>query len=508
VTPTPRLPRLVVALGVAAGVSLPGCAVGPDYHPPEPPVVKAYGDSPLPPETASADVAGGEAQRWLADRDVPAEWWTLLQCPALDTLVRQALQDSPVLAQATSKLARAQEDLIARRGATEIPRIDAGVSATRVDVQPESFGVPQLPIDTPFTLYAASVSVSYTLDLFGKSRRELEGLEARVDYERYRQEAARLMLAGNVVTAAIEEASLREQIEETAAIADVQSKMLAILERREALGGVARLDVVTQRGELARTRASIPGLQETLERTRHRLAVYLGQLPSEASLPEFRLTDLKLPADLPLSVPSELVRQRPDIRAAEALLHEASANVGVATANFYPRITLSGQGGSLTTALGSLLAGGTGFWLLGGALAQPIFHGGELKAEKRSAVAAFDQAGAAYREVVLGGFQNVADVLSALTGDAQALHERVEAAASAETAYEIATRRYEVGGVSLLELLDAQRQHQSTVIDRTRSVARRFADSAALFQALGGGWWSEERNRAAAAAETRPAPQP
>jgi len=493
-TPTPRLPRAAIAF--ALGVSMAGCAVGPDYRPPEPPVVKGYGESPPPSETASADVAGGEAQRWLSDRDVPAEWWTLLGSPALDALVRQALQDSPILAQATSKLARAQEDLIAHRGATEIPRIDAGVSATRVDVQPESFGVTQLPVDTPFTLYAASVSVSYTLDLFGKSRRELEGLQARVDYERFQQEAARLMLAGNVVTAAIEEASLREQIEETGEIADLQAKMLAILERRESLGGVAKLDVVTARGELARTRATIPGLEEQLERTRHRLAVYLGQLPSEASLPEFRLADLKLPSDLPLSVPSELVRQRPDIRAAEALLHEASANVGVATANFYPRITLSGTGGSLTTALSSLFAGGTGFWLLGGALTQPIFHGGELKAEKRSAVAAFDQAGAAYREVVLGGFQNVADVLSALTGDAQALRERVEAAASTETAYEIARHRYEVGGVSLLELLDAQRQHQSAAIDRTRAIARRFADTAALFQALGGGWWSEEATRA------------
>src|SRR5262245_18386416 len=386
----------VLALWIA------GCAVGPDFHAPEAPAVSRYATTPLPPETVSAEGPGGQAQRFVSDRDVPAEWWMLFQCEALDALVRQALGDSPVLAQARYRLVRAQEDLAARRGATQIPRLEAGVSGTRIDVQPESFEVPALPIDTPFTLYAASVSVAYTLDLFGKSRRELEGLQARVDYERFELEAARLMLAGNVVTAAIQEASLQEQIETTEAIVALRSGRLEIIEQRERLGAVPRLDVVRQGGELARDRASLPALHEQLDRTRHRLAVYLGQLPGEAQMPEFRLSDLRLPSELPLSLPSELVRRRPDIQAAEALLHEASAQVGVATANFYPRITLSGTGGSLTTALGSLFAGGTGFWLLGGSLLQPIFRGGELKAQKRSAVAAFDQAGAAYRDVVLG----------------------------------------------------------------------------------------------------------
>jgi NodT family efflux transporter outer membrane factor (OMF) lipoprotein len=500
-----------VAFACALGAFASGCAVGPDYHPPEPPVVGTYGAGPPPAETASAERPAGEAQLLLEGRDVPAEWWTLFRSEALDTLVRQALADSPVLAQATAKLKRAQEDLIARRGATRLPRVEAGVSATRVDVQPESFGLTDLPIDTPFTLYAASVSVSYTLDLFGKSRREMEGLQARVDHERFEQAAARLMIAGNVVTAAIEEASLREQIETTRSIVELQSRGLAILERREALGGVSHLDVVTQRRELARTRASLPDLEELLERTRHRLAVYLGRLPAEAGLPEVRLTDLHLPTDLPLSVPSELVRRRPDILAAEALLHVASADVGVATANLYPRITLSGTFGSLTTALGSLFSGGTGFWLLGGALAQPLFRGGELKAEKRAAVAAFEEAGAAYRQVVLTGFRSVADTLSALDADARALRDRAEAESAARTAFDIASRRYEVGGLSLLELLDAQRQHLSASIEATRAAADRYADSAALFQALGGGWWNEADTSPTAtepvtATEGRPSP--
>jgi NodT family efflux transporter outer membrane factor (OMF) lipoprotein len=486
---------------------LAGCTVGPDFQSPEPPSVARYTTSTQPTETASADVPGGEAQRFI-ERDIPAEWWKVFQSDELDALVRQALSDSPVLAQATSKLVKAQEDLKARRGATQIPKVDARLSGTRVDVQPESFDVQQLPIETPFTLYDASVSVSYTLDLFGKNRRELEGLQARVDYERFELEAARLTLAGNVVTAAIQEASLREQIEATEAMVDVQSRRMEILQRREELGGVARIDVVAQRGDLARMRASLPPLRERLEQTRHRLAVYLGQLPGAAELPVIRLVDLKLPSELPLSLPSELVRRRPDIQAAEALLHEASAEVGVATADFYPQITLSGVGGSLATALSSLFSSGTGFYLLGATIAQRVFHGGELKAKKRSAEAAFEQAGGAYREVVLEGFQDVADILAALENDALTLRERAEAAGLAQAAYDINSKRFDAGGVSYLELLDSQRQSLAASVDQTKALADRYADSAALFQALGGGWWTEQAAQDGGAAEPASETQP
>ena len=465
-----------------------GCTVGPKYRPPEPTTVTRYGSAPLPAETASADVPGGEAQQLLAGRDVAAEWWTLFHSPALDALVRRALADSPKLASATAKLTKAQEDLAARRGRTQYPQVDARASATRIDVDPESLGVPQLPVEMPLTLYDASASVSYTLDLFGKTRRELEALAAEVDYQRFELEAARLMLAGNVVTAAIREASLRAQIERTERVAALQEELLRITERREQLGGVARVEVEQQRALLAATRAELPGLGEQLERTRHRLAIYLGQPPGTDELPELRLTDLQLPTELPVTLPSELARRRPDIQAAEALLHRASAEVGVTTANLYPRITLSASGGSLATALGSLFSGGTWFYLLGGTLIQNVFHGGELKAERRAAVAAFDQAGAAYREVLLEGLGDVADVLSALEADAATLRDRAAAAGAAKAAYDIASSRYEVGGISHLALLEAERQYASATIAETRAVAERYADSAALFQALGGGW--------------------
>jgi NodT family efflux transporter outer membrane factor (OMF) lipoprotein len=430
-------------------------------------------------------------------RDIPAEWWTLFQCPPLDALVRQALRDSPKLAQAQAKLVRAQQELQARQGATRYPKLDAGASINSVGVEADAFQSESVAENFPLTLSAATVSVSYTLDLFGKNRRELEGLRAAVEYERFELEAARLMLAGNVVTAAIEEASLREQIATTEKAVSLATRQLEIVERLESLGAVPKLDIVQQMGELASTRAALPGLRRRLEQTRHRLAVYLGQPPADAQLPEIRLADLRLPTDLPLSLPSDLARQRPDIRAAEALLHEASARVGVATANLYPRITLSGTAGAV--AVTPLLNGVAGFALLGASIAQPLFHGGELKARKRSAVAAFDQAGAAYREVVLSGLQNVADTLVALDADAKTLRDRAEAATLAKTAYEITAKQYEAGGVSLFGLLEVQRQQVTASVDEVRATADRLADSAALFQALGGGWWTAEAARRAAA---------
>jgi NodT family efflux transporter outer membrane factor (OMF) lipoprotein len=475
-----------MALGLDTLIT--GCAVGPNFDPPKPPTVERYPTTAVPDVTASADVPGGQAQRFVGSRDIPAEWWTLFQSPALDALVRQALRDSPRLAQAQAKLGRAQHELGARQGATRYPKVDAGAGVTAVGVDTDAFKSEGLGDNFPLTLSTATVSVSYTLDLFGRNRRELEALRASVDYERFELEAARLMLAGNVVTAAIDEASLREQIESTEAAVGLGERQLQIVEQLEQLGSVPKLDVVTQNAELARTRATLPVLRQRLEQTRHRLAVLLGQPPASVQLPEFRLAELRLPTELPLSLPSDLARQRPDIRAAEALLHEATARVGVATANFYPRITLSGTAGAV--AVTPILDGVAGFALLGASLAQPLFHGGELKAKKRAALATMDQAGAAYRAVVLSGLQDVADTLVALDGDAKTLRERADAARHTKTAHDITAKLYEVGGVSLLTLLEAQRRQLEAAIEETRAIGDRFAHSAALFQALGGGWWT------------------
>ncbi|HTQ72799.1 MAG TPA: efflux transporter outer membrane subunit [Burkholderiales bacterium] len=469
---------------------LASCASEP-VQPPTVPATDSYTPTPVAAQTASADVAGGQAQRIASGQDIPAQWWTLFRSPSLDQLVREALEGSPTLARAGARLRQAEEDYSARTG-TQYPRVDAKLSANRVDVHPQSLGVQALPVAMPLNLFLASVSVSYTLDLFGSTRRELDALRAETDYQRYELEAARLMLAGNVVTAAIREASLREQVALTEEMIALQARSLAIAERLEQIGSAAKADIVAQRLELAQNRAMLPELRRQLEQVRHRLAVYTGRPPSTAGLPEFRLSELQLPEELPLSLPSELARQRPDIRAAESLLRQAAARVGVATANLYPQITLTATGGSLASSGGDWFAGGTGFYLLGASLTQPIFHGDELQAKRRSAVAAYEQAGAAYKEAVLLGFQNVADALRALETDAVKLRERAEAAAQARTYHDIVSSRYEAGGVSFLSLLDAQRKLRAARLDQTQAVADRYADSAALLQALGGGWWSEE----------------
>jgi NodT family efflux transporter outer membrane factor (OMF) lipoprotein len=459
---------------------LVGCSSREPLKPPETPAPAQFTATPVVEE------------RLAPGKDIPAQWWSLFQSPSLDAMVRRALEGSPTLVRAQARLKQAQEDLSARSGA-EWPRVDAKLSANRVDIGSQSFGAQPLPIKNPLNLYLASVSVSYTFDLFGATRRELEALSSQVDYQRYELEGARLMLAGNVVTTAIREAALREQIAATEEMIDLQAQLLAIAERLEKAGGIARFEVVAQSRELAQARAALPDLRRELERLRNRLAVYAGQAPGTPGLPEFFLTDLRLPAELPLSLPSALARQRPDIRAAESLLTQAGARVGVATANLYPQLTLTANIGTLTTSASDLFSSGTAFALLGGSLVQPLFRGGELEAKRRSALAAYEQAGAAYQETVLQGFRDVADTLRALEADAARLRERTDAVAQARRYRDIAAERYKAGGVSQAAVLDALRQYRRARVEMTQAVADRYADSAALLQALGGGWWSNAK---------------
>jgi NodT family efflux transporter outer membrane factor (OMF) lipoprotein len=487
--------RRAYAISILA--MLAACSNEP-VHAPELPQVDQYTSTPIE-RTASADGPNGQSQVFASTADIPAQWWALFHSPALDGLVREALDASPTLAKAQAKLRQAEEDLGTRADATHLPKVDGKLSANRVDIPAGAFGGPGLPIASPLNLYLASVSISYTLDLFGSTRNELATLRAAVDYERYEVQAARLMLAGNLVTTAIREASIREQVVQTEAALALQSRQLAITEEMETAGGAAHADVVSQRAELARARASLPELQRSLQQTRHRLAVLTGRPPGAPDLPQFRLAQFQLPLELPLTLPSELARQRPDIRAAEALLQEAGAKVGVATANLYPQITLSANAGSLATNASNLFNSASAFYLLGASITQPIFHGGELQAKRRSAVAAYDQAAAAYKETVLSGLQNVADTLRALEADASKLKERTDAATQARDFERITSARHEAGGVSLVAVLDAQRKLRNARLDQTQAVADRYADTAALFQALGGGWWHEENTAAAPA---------
>ena len=477
--------RVSAAIGAVVLLLAQGCTVGPKYRAPGPVALATYTPKPLPAETASSAGAAGVAQKLSATADVPADWWTLFRSPELDRMVRQALANSPTLQQATWRLKQAQEELNARRGATRYPTVSGNASVEEEQLNLAAFGIP-FPNPSPFTLLNGSIGVSYALDIFGANRRAIEGLSAQRDYEAWQAEGARLMLAGNVAAAAIRQAQIREEIELTRQMLDVEEQQLRIVEKRYRAGGVAESDARSQRTLVAETRALLPGLEQQLDAVNDELAVLMGQSPAAAQVAPISLDRLHLPAALPVSVPSALVRQRPDIRAAESLLHQASANVGVATANLYPQIVLSGSGG----AIGTNFTTGGDIWNVGGALTQPIFNGGALRAEQRKAQAAYDEADGVYKQTVLGAFQQVADTLYAIEHDAQALAARTDAANEADASYRIAAARYRAGGISQEALLDAERQRLQMELNRTGAVAARYADSATLLQALGGGWWN------------------
>lgn len=471
--------------GAVALLLAQGCTVGPRYRAPAPPAIATYIPAPQPGQTASATGQAGAAQIFQAAGNLPAQWWTLFHSPQLDGMVKQALANSPTLAVATARLKEAQEELNARSGAAKYPTVSGSISAQEEQLNLAAFGIP-FPNPSPFTLMNGSVAVSYALDIFGANRRVIEGLRAERDYQAWQLEGARLMLAGNLVSAAIQQAGLRQQIDLTRKTIAVQQSELEIVEQRYRAGGVSDSDLRSRRTLLAQARAALPALQQRLDAVNDQLAVLMGESPAQARVPALSLDSIELPETLPVSLPSSLVRQRPDIRAAEALLHQASANVGVATANLYPQIVLTGGGG----AIGTNFWNGGDIWNAGASLTQPFFNGGALRAEKRKAEAAYQEAGSVYRQTVLQAFQQVADTLCAIEHDAQVLQARAEAASNAEAYYKIASRRYAAGGISQLATLDARRQQLDAALDRTAAAAARYSDSATLFEALGGGWWN------------------
>jgi NodT family efflux transporter outer membrane factor (OMF) lipoprotein len=347
-----------------------------------------------------------------------------------------------------------------------------------------------IPVNVPlsiFNLYNASVNVSYDLDLFGGTRRAFESASAEAEYQAYELKAAHLALASNLATTAFKEAALRGQMDATREMIAAQTRQLAVMEKQLALGGVAKADVIAERRQVDQTKATLPPLEKALEQARNQLAIYAGKLPSEAKLPEFQLDAFTLPQELPVSLPSALVRKRPDILAAEARLHEASADIGVATANLFPQFELSAGYGPQATEASAFFKKDSMIWSLAGSLTQPIFHGGELMARRRASQAAYDEAAANYRQTVLVAFGNVADTLKALEADAKTLEAETDANAQAKASLEVTQGQYKLGGVSHLALLDAERQYQQTRLDLAQAQAARLADTTALFAALGGG---------------------
>lgn len=472
-------------LAFLCSLVLCGCAVGPDFHTPAAPDTQTYTRNAEPSGTVAAGGMDGAAQTFTAADTAIPRWWRQFQSVELDRLVEQALSRSPTLAQARAKLIEARENYNAQAGATRFPSVDAGISGVRQQVDLAAFGIPHIENPGPFSLFNASVSVSYVFDIFGGNRRALEATLAQVDYQSFELDAARLSIAGNVVSAAVQRASLQQQIVLTQRLAEAQAQQLTIVEARFAAGGVAQLDVNSQRTLLAQTRASLPPLATQLAQADHQLAILVGVVPSAADFGELTLDSFHLPNDIPVTLPSTLARERPDIRASEALLHQASANVGVATSNLYPRFSLSAGIGSERTNIQDIVSG-LNIWNIGLNLTQPIFHGGELHARKRAAQAAYDAAFASYQQTVLQALQQVADALTALRNDAPELRARNDAALQAQANLDIAHAQYSAGGISRSNLLDTQRQALQTALDQTRAQAGRLSDTAALFQSLGG----------------------
>ena len=467
-----------------------GCRVGPDFAPPAAPAVSGYTSAEFAVGDSVGSAQAGSPQRLLSGQDIPAQWWTLFRSPGLDALVRDAIAANPDLAAARASLRQAQELAQAKQGSL-FPQIDAQLGYSRQKLSTASTGGVETSANL-YTLATAQVNVSYTLDIFGGTRREIESLVAAADQQRYQLEAAYLTLTSNVVADAVQEASLRAQVAATEEIIDILRQQLGVVRGQFVVGGASMSDVLTQQSTLAQTEATLPVLKRQLAQQRSQLAVLAGRLPSEGINQRFDLASLTLPQELPVSVPSRLVEQRPDVQSASAALHQATAQVGVATANMLPQITLTASLGDSALRLGEMFSPGTALWSIGGGLLQPVFQGGALRHQRAAAVAAMEAAAAQYQSTVLTAFQNVADALHALQSDADALAANRRALDAATAALEISRAQFRFGGVSYLTLLTAQRTYAQARISLVQTLAARYADTAALFQALGGGWWNRD----------------
>jgi NodT family efflux transporter outer membrane factor (OMF) lipoprotein len=484
----PRVPSaLPVLLAALALAPVAGCKVGPNFKTPSAPEVGAYTAAPLATTATSADVPGGEAQRFANGGDIAADWWTLFHSSALDALIDRSLANNPDLQAAQAALTVARENVLAQRGAF-YPAVAASFSASR---QRQSGELAPTPNSNAFlyNLFTPQVSVSYVPDVFGLIRRTAESVQAQAQGVRFQMIATYTTLTANVVVAAIQERSLQTQIVATRQLIELNSRMLQILQYQFAKGYASGLDLAAQESQLAQVTATLPPLLKQAAQTHDLLADLTGRFPSQAPVESLDLSSLQLPQELPVSLPAALVAQRPDVLQAEANLHDASAKVGIAIANRLPNIILTADAGSTALALNQLFTEGTGFWGIGAAATAPLFQGGALLHAERAAKAAYLQAAAQYRSTVLSAFQNVADTLSALEQDAEALQAAAAAAAAARRTLDLAQRQLQDGYAGDLALLNAEQSYQQSQISLVQAQANRYADTAALFQALGGGWW-------------------
>lgn len=475
---------------------LTGCAVGPDFVRPEGTKVDRYTHAGDPSATVEAD---GKVQVFKVGSEIAPDWWRLFNSDKLDAIIKEAAANNQTLQAAQASLRKSQDNLRAGYGVF-YPQVDASFDATRQKFSQARFGGSSA--SKTFNLYTLTASVSYALDIFGGERRTVESLKAQTDFQRYTVLGTYLTLTGNIVNTVIARAAYSEEIKATEKMIGLLREQVEITEKQVEAGTAPFSNVLSLKSQLSAAEATLSPLRQKMSQTEHLLATLAGKTPAEQTAIGIDLSEIYLPADLPISLPSVLVRQRPDILASEAQLHSSSAEIGVATAALYPSFTLSGDYGQNNTSIENLFAKNSGFWSLGAGVTTPIFHGGTLRAKRQAAVEAYNQSLANYRQTVLESFAQVADVLRALENDAETVRAQSEALKSAEEALRLLQANYEAGVVNYLQILVADGQRLQAEIGYLQALAQRMQDTVALFVALGGGWWSAEGKSAATAPES------
>lgn len=473
--------RGVIAASVC--LALGACAVGPTYRPPPAPNDDRVTAQPLPHETAATGGNAGTAQTFSADLDVTDQWWVGFGSPAIDDLVARGLAHSPTVRAAQASLAAARELALAGRGVWW-PAVDGGLDAGRErnNLAPTGDAAAQSLYNT----FGARVAASYTVDLFGRERRLIESLDADETFAAQNLRSARLAIAADIVSTAISLASIEGQIETTRSLILAEHNTLTLVKKRLDLGHASLVEVLSQQAEYDATVATLPPLRAQRDSALDALATLIGATPATFSPQRLALEDLQLPAELPKSLPATIISRRPDVRAQEALVHSASAQIGVATANLLPQLTLTAYGGGQANTVGDVVSGPYSVWGIGTSLVQPIFRGGELRHRRRAAIDQYDAAVANYDSVVLGALRNAADVFSALVEDAELTSATNDEAATAVRALDLTERSFSAGGASYLQLLSAEQASQRAQINALRAQAARFIDTVSLYQALGG----------------------
>jgi NodT family efflux transporter outer membrane factor (OMF) lipoprotein len=480
-------PAIHAAVLSALALLLAGCAAGPDFRAPAAPRARAFSVSSPPSTVATAGVPGGVTQHFDTGADIPGDWWTLFHSRPLDALIGEALQNNHDLKAAQAALRVAHEDVLAQR-ASFLPSVSASFDASR---QRQAGSLAPVPNNNAFqyNLFTPQLSIGYAPDLFGLNRRNRESLQAQEQAVRFQMIATWTTLTSNIVVTAVQEAALHEQVRAMRKLVDLERHSLAILEFKFQKGDASKLDVAAQQTQLAQTEAGLPALVKQLAATRHALAVLVGAFPDQAPAESFTLADLNLPENLPVSLPSKLVAQRPDVRQARADLHAASAAVGIAAAERLPNIQLTANAGSTALAISRVFTSGTGFWGIAASLTVPIFEGGELLHQERAAKAAYVEAAEQYRSTVLTAFQSVADTLVALDQDAKSLQAAAKAEQAAKTTLDLSQLQLRHGYIGTFELLTAEQAYQQARITLVLDEDIGFSDSEALYKGMGGGWW-------------------